>query len=158
MSRSLNKAVSRTFRGAEEAIVREVCDQVSRRLFTSNSRSGPAFRAISTLAGKKRTPKSFSVFSEEGKVLEGAKALHWFAGYFEELLDVPPTKLGDRHHRDETLDCRSPHQHLLPSSPTISENEKALGGMKSGKEAGVCGISAGLQKAGGGAVMLGLAE
>ena len=57
---------------------------------------------------KKRTPKSFSVFSEEGKVLEGAKALHWFAGYFEELLDVPPTKLGDRHHRDETLDCRSP--------------------------------------------------
>ena len=157
MSRSLNKAVSRTFRGAEETIVREVCDQVSRRLFTSNSGSGLAFRAISTLAGKKRTPKSFSVFSEEGKVLEGAKALHWFAGYFEELLDVPPTKLGDRHHRDETLDCRSPSA-PAPPSPTTSENEKALGGMKSVKEAGVCGISAGLQKAGGGAVMLGLAE
>ena len=90
--RSLKKAVPRALRGAEEARVREVCEQVLLHLFTSNS--GPAFRAISTLSGKKRSLKSSSVFAEDGKVLEGAQALQRFAGYFEELLDVSPPSTG----------------------------------------------------------------
>ena len=70
--RSLKKVVSRALRDAEEARVREVCDRVSTHLFTSNS--GPAFRfrAIPTLAGKKYTLRSSSVFSDDGKIPGGS--------------------------------------------------------------------------------------
>ena len=54
----------------------------------SGQSSGPAFRAISTLSGKKGSLSS--VFAEDGKVLEGAQALQRFAVYFKELLDVSP--------------------------------------------------------------------
>ena len=92
--RSLKKAFSRAL-GAPKKPESERSVIGSRHTYSQvTQESGPAFRAISTLAGKKRTSKSCSVFSEDGKVLEGAEALQRLAGYFEELLDIPRPSLG----------------------------------------------------------------
>ena len=56
----------------------------------SKGRWGPVFRAISTQTMNERTTKSSSLFSKNGKVLEAVEALQRFAGYFEDLLDIPP--------------------------------------------------------------------
>ena len=78
-----------------------------------------------------------------------------FVGYFEELLDVPPPRTRiDTSGMNPLLTADLP----ISTCPlTVSEIEKALGGMKSGKAAGVCGIPVELLKAGDGAVLRGLA-
>jgi hypothetical protein len=83
-----------------------------------------------------RRPTSFS---------EGAER---FVGYFEDLLDVlPPSSMIDPNRQ-------SSHQYQ-PS--TVSEIQKVLLSMISGKSAGICDISAELLKAGGETVLQELA-
>jgi sorting nexin-29 len=151
LHRQLRRQARAALGSDKERWVRGIAEEVEKRLFSSGSQ--PAYQALKRLRSKPPS-RVISVKTADGRVLTDPDECRTrWAEYFQQLFVAAPpaTQLNT-----SGIAIRAADPPISTAPPSLEEVRMAVGGLKSGKAVGICGIAGEMLKSGGPDIIGGL--